>query len=154
VNSPRPVFGPRLPGAGPTQWLKWLLRPRLAGAAHQRNHRVLARCGAAAGGGGEVARMVPSLHGECRRFLGSAPGKEDGAGAHPDGVATMRRWFTVWQRRFIDGKPVRWLTAVVEGSCSTERLRGGVRHGKSDKTRAHGGTHRRRPRRRRFGQIR
>jgi hypothetical protein len=81
-----------------------------------------------------VAGTVPDLHGEHRQFLGHASGKEVGAGAHLDGVAMMRWRFTVWWRRFIDGKLARWLKAEVEGSYNMGRLRGGVRHGKSDKT--------------------
>jgi hypothetical protein len=78
----------------------------------------------AAAGRGEVARIVPGLHCEHRQFLGSVPGKEVGVGSHPDGVVAMRQRFMVWRRWFVNGKPVRWLKAEVEGPCSTGRLRG------------------------------
>jgi hypothetical protein len=79
-------------------------------------------------------------------------GKVAEGGAHPRRMSTVRWRFTVWRRRFVDGKPARWLKAEVEGSCSTRKFRGGVRHGKSDETQARSGAHRRRPQRRCFDQ--
>jgi hypothetical protein len=73
------------------------------------------------------------------------PDKVAEGGAHPRMLSTA-----TWQ--FIDGKPTLWLKAEVEGSYNTGRLMGGVRHGKSDETRARGGAHRRRPRRWCFSQ--
>jgi hypothetical protein len=128
VNSTGLVFGPRPLGSSPTQRPIWQSRPKLAGVCR------CGHCVRAKHGGAAVAGTVPGLHGEHRQFLGSAPGKEVGAGAHPDVVAMTRHRFTVWWQRFIICKLTRWLKVEVEGSCSTGRLRGGVRHDKSDET--------------------
>jgi hypothetical protein len=84
-----------------------------------------------------AAEPVPVLHGEHQRFLGSVPGKEVWSGTHPDDAVMMRWWF-------IDDKSARWSTVAGEGSYSTERLSGWVRHGKSSEIRARGSAHRRR----------
>jgi hypothetical protein len=131
MNSARPGFSPRPLGSGSAQRSIQRSSPNPAWVC---TGAVTARGLGAVVGGGVVGGTMLGPHGEHHQFLGSVPGKEVGAGANVDGVATMRWPFTVWRLRFIDGKPTRWLKAEVEGSCSTESLRGGVRQGKSDET--------------------
>jgi hypothetical protein len=81
------------------------------------------------------------LHREHGEGSGVALTKVAEGGAHSGRLSIVRWRFTVWRWRFVDGKPTRWLKAEVEGSCITRRLRGGVGHGKSGETRAHGSAH-------------
>jgi hypothetical protein len=61
VNSPGPVFGPRLQGAGQAQWPKRLVRPRPVGAERARSSTVTSRGLGAAGRWPERCPVVMSL---------------------------------------------------------------------------------------------
>jgi hypothetical protein len=146
MNSVGPLFGPRPHKTGPPRGHGGPEHRRGAcGACGAHDHRVLALSGGTGGAGSPAVELPRGHRLEHTYDSGGAigvgsPGKEVRSGTHPDGATTMRVRYTIWRHGFIDVKSARWSVAAGEQSCSTTRLRGWVRYGKSGNIRAHGGT--------------
>jgi hypothetical protein len=110
-------------------------------AVSTRGLRVQRTCDGVAAADSPAMGPRRGLHREHGEGSGVALTKVAEGGAHTGRLSIVRWRFTVWRWRFADSKLARWLKAEVEGSCSTRSLRGGVGHGKSDETRAHGSAH-------------